>query len=143
MKLFSRGPSDEAAESAGATEVAQEPIEGDRGIPSVNRVRSVQSRVSSVLALTLMSSLGLGLLTWYYARTLSRPREVQHAAQMAAKNHAQGEMALPSLGPIAPPAVRTSPSSDAPPAPADPGTMESLLGPAPALPPEGRWPSSQ
>ena len=80
-----------------------EPIAGERGIPSVNRARSLQSRVSSVLAMGLMSALGLGLLTWYYAQTLTRPAQVQHAAQAAAKNRAQGEMALPSLGRIDPP----------------------------------------
>ena len=133
MKFFSR-------ESPGQTstpdtqEGVDEPLEGDRGIPSVNRARSVQSRVSSVLAFTLMSALGLGLLTWYYARTLSRPREVQHAAQLAAKNRAQGEMALPSLGRIDPPVVRAAAASDPPPAATGPSTLETLLGPAPALP---------
>ena len=52
---------------------SEEAIAGDRGIPSINRARSVQSRVSSLLAITLMSTLGLGLLTWYYAKTLTRP----------------------------------------------------------------------
>ena len=133
MKLFSRGTPDQT--SVGDTsEGLDETLEGDRGIPSVNRARSVQSRVSSVLAFTLMSALGLGLLTWYYARTLSRPKEVQHAAQVAAKNRAQGEMALPSLGRIDPPVVRAAVASDPPAVAPDPNALERILGPAPALP---------
>lgn len=132
MKLFSRGSLGKTP-TPDTQEGVDEPLEGDRGIPSVNRARSVQSRVSSVLAFTLMSALGLGLLTWYYARTLTHPREVQHAAQVAAKNRAQGEMTLPSLGPITPPMVRAA-ASDPPPAPAGPSALETLLGPAPALP---------
>jgi type IV secretion system protein VirB10 len=88
--------------------------------------------MSSVLAVTLMSALGLGLLTWYYARTLTRPGEVRHAAQTAAKSRAQGEMALPRLPPITAPLV----SRDAPAAPPSPEatTLAHILGPPPALP---------
>jgi len=135
MTLFLRGSSGSTS-TPDTQEGVDEPLEGDRGIPSVNRARSVQSRASSVLAFTLMSALGLGLLTWYYARTLSRPREVQHAAQLAAKNRAQGEMALPSLGRIDPPVVRAA-AADPPAAASDPGTIEKLLGPAPQLPAAG------
>jgi type IV secretion system protein VirB10 len=111
------------------------PIAGDRGIPSVNRVRSVQARVSNLLAFALVSALGLGLLTWYYARTLSRPREAQHAAQAAVKAQAKSEMALPRLGPIASPFDRAvSPPAPAP-SPRDPPAIEQVLGPAPPLPP--------
>ena len=44
--------------------------------------------------------LGLGLLTWYYAKALTRPGQAHQAAQAAVKQHAQGEMALPPLGQI-------------------------------------------
>ena len=139
MKVLSGSPTaEEESQPPRATEPSSEEggIAGDRGIPSINRARSLQSRVSSVLALTLMSVLGLGLLTWYYARTLARPAQVQHAAQAAAKNRAQGEMALPRLPPITAPLV----SRDPPPAPPSPGaepeatTLEHILGPPPALP---------
>jgi type IV secretion system protein VirB10 len=136
MSFFSRGDrerSDAAPESSAESapqEAAEEPIAGDRGIPSINRARSIQSRVSGVLAMTLMSALGLGLLTWYYSRALTRPAQAQHAAQAAVKTKAQGEMALPSLGPIASPFARTAPSTPPP----DPSTVERILGPAPALP---------
>ena len=100
MKIFARDRAQEEAEGAPTPNSKEEAIDGDRGIPSINRARSVQSRVSSLLAITLMSTLGLGLLTWYYAKTLTRPSQVQHAAQAAAKTRAQGDMPLPPLGPI-------------------------------------------
>ncbi|HUN76594.1 MAG TPA: type IV secretion system protein VirB10 [Steroidobacteraceae bacterium] len=103
-------------------------IEGERGVPSVNRVRSLQSRVSSILAVALMSSLGLGLLTWYYATALGRSNRVHQAAQSASRARAQGEMALPSLGRIEPPVVR-SPRPD--PQTVEPSALQRVLGPAP------------
>jgi type IV secretion system protein VirB10 len=118
-----------------------EPIAGDRGIPSINCARSIQSRASSVLAIALMTTLGVGLLSWYYARILTRPTEARHAAQAAAKSRAQGEMALPRLGPIAAPVVREA----TPAAPATgPGAaaMEALVGPPPALPPAVAMPAT-
>ena len=107
-------------------------VAGDRGIPSINRARSLQSRVSSALAIGLMLALGLGLLTWYYARALTRPAQAQHAAQAAVKSRAQGEMALPSLGHIVSPLVPKEPVPPAAPPP-EPRAMEQLLGPAPPL----------
>src|ERR1700730_8545243 len=110
-------------------------VAGDRGIPSINRVTSIQSRTSSVLAITLMATLGLGLLTWYYARTLTRPAQARHAAQAAVNGRAQGEMALPPLGPITSPFVRNESPAGFATAPAPDSTaMERILGPAPALP---------
>ena len=123
----------QAAESAG--EAREEGIAGDRGIPSINRARSLETRVSSVLAISLMSALGLGLLTWYYARTLTRPAQAQHAAQAAVKSRAQGEMALPRLPPIAAPRVAKEPPPSSGSGPESDGTaLERLLGPPPALP---------
>ncbi|HLJ18770.1 MAG TPA: type IV secretion system protein VirB10 [Stellaceae bacterium] len=104
MKLFRRWgtnePSPEAANTAAsATEEPQAaPPEGDRGIPSVNRTRSVQSRVSSVLAVLLMSALGVGMLGWYYGRALSRSAQSQDRARAASRARAQGDMPLPPLG---------------------------------------------
>ena len=116
MKLFSgervidAGSDPVAAESASrGSAPADDAIAGDRGIPSINRVTSIQSRTSSVLAITFMSTLGLGLLAWYYAKTLTRPAQAQHAAQAAVKSHAQGEMTLPSLPQIELPFIRKEP----------------------------------
>ncbi len=45
-------------------------VAGERAATAANRERSVQSRVSSLLAFGLMSALGLGMLTWYYAHAM-------------------------------------------------------------------------
>lgn len=95
-----------SAEDTSRSAPFEESILGDRGIPSINRARSIQSRVSSVLALSLISALALGLLTWYYAHTLTRGGHVQQSAQAALKNRAQGETPLPSLGPIEAPFLK-------------------------------------
>ncbi len=97
---------------------------GERGTTAVNRAISVQSRLSSVLAVTLMSALGLGSLVWYYASTITRQSHARQSAQSASANRAQGEMALPSLGRIDPP----------PPLPAPAPAIESI-SPA-AFPPD-------
>jgi type IV secretion system protein VirB10 len=98
---------------------ATESVAGERGVASVNAARSLQSRVSNVLAMGLMAALGLGLLGWYYAHTFARQGEVKRAAQTASRNQAAGEMPLPSLGHIDPP----------------PSTVTQLLGPPPEPPP--------
>jgi type IV secretion system protein VirB10 len=78
-------------------------VAGERSIASVNEARSLQSRISNLLAMGLMSTLGLGFLGWYYAHTWTHHTEVRKAAQAASRNQAAGEMALPSLGRIDPP----------------------------------------
>ena len=83
---------------------------GERGTTAVNRAISVQSRLSSVLAVTLMSALGLGSLAWYYASTITRQNQARRSAQSASANRVQGEMALPSLGRIDPPSTAPAPA---------------------------------
>src|SRR5690242_11520683 len=96
--------SPEASESTRAADASQEDtLSGDRGIPSVNRVRSVQSRVSSLLAVMLMSVLGVGMLGWYYGRALNQSAQSHERAQASARAHVQGEMPLPPLGQLEPP----------------------------------------
>lgn len=78
-------------------------VRGERDGASVNRTSSIQSRISSLLAIGLMSILGLGMLTWYYAHAMTRQSRARQAAQTASTSHAQGDMPLPSLGRIDPP----------------------------------------
>jgi type IV secretion system protein VirB10 len=85
-------------------EHGQDTVRGERGITAVKRAASMQSRISSVLAVGLMSTLGLGLLAWYYANAVTRQSRAQRTAQALSTNRAQGEMPLPSLGRIDPPA---------------------------------------
>ena len=84
-------------------------VRGERSVALVNAARSVQSRVSSALAAVLMITLGVAALAWYYAHALTRPAQARALAQSAAATRAQGEMALPSLGRITPPAAAADP----------------------------------
>jgi type IV secretion system protein VirB10 len=104
-------------------------VEGERGIASVNAARSLQSRVSNVLAIALMSTLGVGLLGWYYAHTFTHRGEIQRAAEAHSRAQATGEMALPSLGKIDPPTLAAAVLAQPP----DPTVPQSvIIPPAPA-----------
>jgi type IV secretion system protein VirB10 len=83
---------------------AADQVLGERGATIVNRAASVQSRLSSILAIALMSVLGLGALTWYYASNIGRQARARERQQSASASHAQGDSSLPSIGRIDPPA---------------------------------------
>jgi type IV secretion system protein VirB10 len=119
-------------------------VRGERGAALVGAVRSLQSRASNVLAAALMIALGLAALTWYYAHAFTRQARTRAGAQATAASRAQGEMALPALGPISPPtsrepAERARPGAPAP-LPADlplteasaPGAVAGANPPVPA-----------
>jgi len=107
-------------------------VVGERGIASVNASRSLQSRITNFMAMGLMSVLGVGLLGWYYAHTFSNQRQVKQAAQSASRNQAAGEMALPPLGRVDPPAPAvTQLLGSAPPLPTD--TNEAAPGSMPVV----------
>jgi type IV secretion system protein VirB10 len=79
-------------------------VRGERGSATLAQAPSVQSRISNLLAVGLMSFLGLGMLTWYYATTLSRQSHARESAKASTSKRAQsGDMPLPSLGRIDPP----------------------------------------
>jgi len=78
---------------------------GERNTPSVSGTRSLQSRISNLLAAGLMIALGVGGLSWYYASALSRQSHARQAAASAVANNAQGEMVLPPLGGVVTPAA--------------------------------------
>ena len=119
-------PEKSADESQGSGSAPEPAVAGERGISSINRARPLQSRITNLLAMGLMSSLGLGLLGWYYAHTFAMQSEARRSAQNAANQQAAGNMPLPSIGPITPPNAR---------APARTSVLASALGPPPALPP--------
>jgi type IV secretion system protein VirB10 len=104
-------------------EAPDDRVVGERGIGSINKVRSLQSRVSNLLAVGLLSVLAVGFLGWYYVHTFSAQRDARASAQSSSQGKAQGDMPLPSLGPIEPPKLDSSLLADA-------------LGPAPDEPPE-------
>lgn len=104
------------------SESAPDMVRGERDATAVHRASTLQSRVSSVLAIGLMSVLGAGMLTWYYANAITRQSRVRQSAQVLSTNRAQGEMPLPSLGRIDPPArgpadTAPLPPPDVPPSP--------------------------
>ena len=78
-------------------------VQGERTIPSVNRERSIQSRISGSLALATIVMLGAGFLFWYYNTQYSKSRAAEEAARKAAAARAGGEMRVPPLGRIGPP----------------------------------------
>jgi type IV secretion system protein VirB10 len=89
-----------------------EGVVGERGTTLVHRAASVQARLSSVLALSLMSLLGIGSLAWYYTASLTRQSRARQSAQSVSASHAQGDAVLPGLGRIDPPAPPPAPSPD-------------------------------
>src|SRR5882757_506742 len=82
---------------------ADSTVRGERDGSTLRQPTSVQSRVSNVLAISLMSVLGLGMLTWYYANAMTRQARARQSVQAASAKRAQGDMPLPSLGRIDPP----------------------------------------
>ncbi|MGO9512383.1 MAG: type IV secretion system protein VirB10 [Steroidobacteraceae bacterium] len=115
-------------------ESAPNQVLGERATTAVNRAISVQSRLSSILAVTLMSVLGLGSLTWYYANTMTRQSRARQSAQSASANRAQGETALPSLGRIDPPPPSPSLGSVLPPPDLPPDSAPLTASTLPEIP---------
>ncbi|MGC1457395.1 MAG: type IV secretion system protein VirB10 [Steroidobacteraceae bacterium] len=74
---------------------AGDDLVGDRGVASMARARSLQSRLSSTLAMLLCGGLGVGLLVWYYAGVLHHRSEAT-----GRQNSAPGVMADSSLPPL-------------------------------------------
>jgi type IV secretion system protein VirB10 len=112
-------------------ELDAEAVRGERGSATLAQAPSVQSRVSNVLAISLMSLLGLGMLTWYYANALTRQSQARQNAQAQQTKRAQGEMPLPSLGRIDPPVADRPPAASKDPAPRP--TASDLI-PTPEIP---------
>jgi len=109
----------------------QEQQEQDSGLvlgersETVSRATSLQSRASNVLAIGLMSALGLGMLAWYYANAVTRQDRARQSAQSLSRKQVQGDMPLPSIGRIdpPPPAATPAPSPDLPSLPAQPAPL--------------------
>ena len=94
-------------------------VHGERS-ETVSRAASLQSRASNVLAVGLMSALGLGMLAWYYANAVTRQDRARQNAQSLSRKQVQGDMPLPSIGRIdpPPPAATPTPSPELPAQPA-------------------------
>jgi type IV secretion system protein VirB10 len=106
-----------------------ETVQGERSSAALTGVSSVQSRMSNILAIGLMSVLGLGLLTWYYVNALTRQSHARQSAQAMSAKHAQGDVPLPSLGRLDPPAVERPAAPPPAPTPPQDASSESVLPP--------------
>lgn len=111
-----RRPDDGSLSSSAEVDVA--PVEGERGATAAQRPPSLQSRLSNLLALALLGTIGIGLLGWYYTNIMQSRASTRSAAQSSAKNKAEGEIIVRPLGRVDPPS-----------------TVQSLLGEAPVEPP--------
>lgn len=105
MSLFGVQKLRAARDAAHAAGEQDGSVRGERAAALVYAVRGIQSRVSSLLAAGLMIMLGVAALTWYYAHALGRSTRLRQIAQTSTANRA-GEMVLPPLGAIEPPAAR-------------------------------------
>ncbi|KWT71748.1 MULTISPECIES: type IV secretion system protein VirB10 [unclassified Variovorax] len=136
-EVLSAGRAWDARNEASQATAESTTIQGERAIPSVNRERSIQSRISGALALATIILLGAGFLFWYYNTQYSKTREAEEAARKAAVARAGGEMKVPPLGRIEPPRapldptpVSTNPSPPPPPVPVNTANA----GPPPKTP---------
>lgn len=129
-------------------------VRGERAASIASGARSLQSRMSSLLAAALMISMGIGMLIWYYAEALSRPAAARMRPQASLPQVAGEGMTLPMFGagisPTSPklsatvlsapsaPTLVSLPSSTATPAlPAAPLPLEPPLAPPLDPVPEG------
>ncbi len=107
-------------------------VAGERSTAAVHRVRSLESRLTNLMAVGLICVLGFGLLVWYYSVALRRPAHAAQSAKNLAASRAQGEMPLPSLGAIVGPSLSRSTDPTSP--HAAPGTQPNAIQPADAAP---------
>lgn len=76
-------------------------VRGERDTLIVSGARSLQSRMTSLLAAGLMISVGAGMLAWYYAEALSRPAAARMPARASLPEAAGEGMTLPTFGSFA------------------------------------------
>jgi len=107
-------------------------IAAERSVASMARVRSLQARLSSALAMLLCGGVGVGLLAWYYSGMLSHHDAATVTRQKSAPA-VVADASLPPLGPILDPralaAAESGPagagfsSAPLPPPPPEPATL--------------------
>lgn len=120
-----------------ARAAAPDTVVGERGIPLAKTFQSLQSRVSTLLTVSLMVALAAGLLIWYYSGAIGRSTQARRAAVTEQQRRAQGDSALPPLsGFQMPRPARQPPGSDSESRVegSQPSTLERVLGGPPELP---------
>src|SRR5476649_1690507 len=93
---------------------ADEEVVAERGMASMARARSLQSRLSGLLAMLLCGGLGLGLLTWYYGGMLAH-RGSATSVRRGPVPAVVSDNSLPPLGPLRDPGVSAGSPEPAPP----------------------------
>jgi len=124
----SASSSDPVGDGAPEPSETPESIPGERGPASVHRARSLQSRVSNLLAAGLMMLLGVGALGWYYAHVFAEQKRAAAVSRQAVKAKAAGSAPLPPLGAFQRPSVVAVAGRPSVP------LATQLLGPPPVLP---------
>lgn len=86
---------------------AKEPaaVLGERHRFVASGARSLQSRMTTLLAAGLMTSVGAGMLAWYYAVALSRPTAARTAVRGSLPQLPGEGMSLPTFGDITQPNI--------------------------------------
>ena len=77
-----------------------------RDISSVNRPPSLQSRLSNLLAVGLMSTLAIGFMGWYYSHASAESQGRRQGGHRAAQRQGAGRDELPPLGRVDPPKLK-------------------------------------
>lgn len=118
-----------------AAPIGDATVQGERSGFIASRARSLQSRMASLLAAALMTSVGAGMLAWYYAQALSRPAAA-HALGRDSLPPPVGEgLALPTFAaPAAGMRVLTAPAASVPPAAPVAASSPAVAQAAPGLP---------
>jgi type IV secretion system protein VirB10 len=80
-------------------------VHGERANFIASGARSLQSRMTTLLAAGLMTSVGAGMLAWYYTEALSRPAPARTAAQASLPEVPGEGMTLPTFETVAAPRV--------------------------------------
>jgi type IV secretion system protein VirB10 len=104
-------------------------VRGERATFILSGVRSLQSRMTSLLAAGLMIAVGAGMLAWYYAEALSRPAAVRTLPRTAVPETAGEGMTLPPFVPTPSPHVVPSAIPLSFHSPPGPPPLAPLLGP--------------
>jgi type IV secretion system protein VirB10 len=80
-------------------------IHGERANFIASGARSLQSRATTLLATGLMTSVGAGMLAWYYTEALSRAAPARTTAQASLPEAAGEGMTVPTFETVAAPRV--------------------------------------
>ena len=137
IRLRWRKPLQREAEKLQTEENAA--VQGERNRFIAGGVRSLQSRMTTLLAAGLMIGVGAGMLAWYYTEALSRPVALRTATRVPPPEAAGGGMNLPAFAAVASPSAVGSavPAQTVPPAPATPQTLAGGIEASSAVPLSG------